>query len=404
MSMPRAVRHINEMRVLDVVFRHGRISRANIARELAMTRSTAGNIVAGLAGDGFVIEDDSEEDKAAGTGRPGTFVRLNPQHGLFIGADIGVGRIVVVALDFEANPVARQEVELSSGKTTAERAMAALAATLRRLLDKVAPAGPVRGLCLTVPGVIGRDGAVLRAPFLGWRNEPVLEMLHGLLPQIPILIAENDANAFAIGEAYRNRRADSATEVYIFLDAGVGGAIVNDGKLLRGQDGYAGEFGHMILGEEGFIKLATPYGSFESFIGREAILARHRYHGGSSQNFGGFLAAAKAGEAPALATLKDWTFYLGRGLALISSIFNPGRIVLGGPVAALFRLCEKDVLRNIRLNLLDDYPTPNVVLSEMGSEGPAIGGASILHRRMLSVDEELVFGSPAQRTGAVASG
>ncbi|WP_323687588.1 helix-turn-helix domain-containing protein [Rhizobium sp. AN88] len=57
MSMPRAVRHINEVRALDVVFRHGRISRANIAKELGMVRSTASSIVASLADEGLLIED-----------------------------------------------------------------------------------------------------------------------------------------------------------------------------------------------------------------------------------------------------------------------------------------------------------------------------------------------------------
>lgn len=397
MSMPRAVRHINEMRVLDTVFRHGRISRAGIARELGLTRSTAGSIVAALAAAGLVAEDGSGEDRGAGTGRPGTFVRLNPRHGLFLGADIGVGRIVIVALDFQANTVAMEEIDLPPEQTAAADAVATLARHVRKLVERLGPDYPLRGLCLTVPGVIDRAGHVLRAPLLGWHREPVLDRLSRLLPDLPVLIAENDANAFAVADTYRTWREETGTEIYVFLDAGVGGAVINDGRILRGQDGYAGEFGHIIMADQGFVRSATPYGSLESFIGRDAVLARFRHHGGSAAGFDAFLRAARAGEAAALATLNDWSFYLARGLALFASIFNPARIVLGGPVAALFSLCEAQVLEGLSRNLLDDHPLPAIVLSHLGPEGPALGGASILHRRMLSVDEELVFGGPSQR-------
>lgn len=402
MSMPSAVRHINEIRVLDVVFRHGRVSRANIARELDITRSTASSIVAGLADEGLLVEDNSEDDKSAGTGRPGTFVRLNPQHALFLGADIGVGRISVVALDFAGGIVVERHFPLEPGRYDAQSVLGQVAASVNSIVQPLAADYAVKGLCVTVPGVIDKGGMVLRAPFLGWRRVPILEDLTALLPEMPVILAENDANAFALADGYRKGHRADDTEIYIFLDAGVGGAIITAGQLLRGHDGYAGEFGHMILGDRGFVEVATLSGSFESFIGRDAILARFRHHGGTADDVASFLQKAAEGDLAAIAAMNDWSFYLGRGLAIISSIFNPSRIVLGGPVAGLFRYCEADILETIRRNLLDDHPVPQVSLSELGLEGPALGGASMLHRDMMSVDEGLVFrkgqaGSAASR-------
>ena len=60
MSMPRAVRHINEIRILDTLFRKGPMSRADLGRELGLMRSTAGNLVAGLAREGVIAEGESE--------------------------------------------------------------------------------------------------------------------------------------------------------------------------------------------------------------------------------------------------------------------------------------------------------------------------------------------------------
>lgn len=391
MSMPSAVRHINEVRVLDVVFRQGRVSRANIAKELGLTRSTASSIVAGLAEEGLLTEDNSEDDKSAGTGRPGTFVRLNASYGLFIGADIGVGRLNVTALDMEASVVAQSQSTFDMSDAAPEIIIQQLVKSVQAMTKDLAARYTIRGLCLTAPGVIDRNGTILRAPILGWRQEPILEKLQSLLPAIPLLAAENDANAFAIAEMYQSKEESVDTEIYIYLDAGVGGAIVTSGHLLHGQDGYAGELGHIILGDEGFVELATIPGSFESFIGRDAVLARYRFHGGSAVDVDEFANAARRKERAALSTLKDWSFYLGRGIATLTSIFNPTRIVLGGPVAMLYDFCREQVVQNVRQNLLDDHPIPEIRLSGLGLEGPAIGGASMLHRRVLSVDESLVY-------------
>lgn len=391
MSMPRAVRHINEMRVLDVILRNGRISRANIAKELGLTRSTASSIVASLADEGLLVEDNSEEDKGAGTGRPGTFVQLNAHRALFIGADIGVGRICIVALGLDAKPIAQEVFDFDVGANEPGDLIERVVAGVRAIQSRIGDVYTSRGLCVTVPGLIDKAGNVLRAPFLGWHNEPLLERLIKSLPEFPTVIAENDANAFAFADAFQDRKEPAATEIYLLLDSGVGGAIIKDGELLRGVDGYAGEFGHVIIGDGGFVQLATPAGSVESFIGLDAVLARHRQRGGSGNGFSDLYEAILRAEPAAMSTLRDWAFYLGRTVAMIGSIFNPSRIVLGGKVASLFPLCGNLLDEALAMNVLPDQPIPEIRLSPLEVEGPALGGALVLHRQMFSLDEELVF-------------
>lgn len=399
MSMPRAVRHINEIRALEVILRQGKVSRANIARQLGLTRSTASSIVAGLADEGLVIEDSLHEDKGAGTGRPGTFVRLNPKHGVFLGADIGVGRITIVALDFAGTIVTRRHFHFKPFKKDSDKIFGQLATCVNKVLRELEADYIPRGLCVIVPGVIDKSGVVLRAPFLGWRNAPILDRLAALLPAIPVIVAENDANAFAMADGYASHNPHNDTDVYLFLDAGIGGAVVASGQLLRGHDGYAGEFGHIILGEQGFVRLATPAGSFESFVGLEAVLARFGHYGGTAEDLEAFMTAARLRQKAAMKTIEDWSFYLGRALAMLCSVFNPSKIVLGGPLGQLFDLCSDEVTGFLRGNLLDDHPVPPVILSGLGLEGPALGGASMLHRQMFSVDENLVFRANLQGSG-----
>jgi len=379
------------MRVLDVILRNGRISRANIAKELGLTRSTASSIVAGLADEGLLVEDNSEEDKGAGTGRPGTFVQLNANRALFIGADIGIGRICIVAVGLDAKPIAQETFPFDLESSTPESLIDRVVNGVRILQSRIGENHTSRGLCVIVPGLIDKSGNVLRAPFLGWHNEPLLQRLCGKLPDFPTVIAENDANAFAFADAFLVKGEASGTEIYLFLDSGVGGAIIKDGQLLRGADGYAGEFGHVIIGDRGFVELATPAGSVESFIGLDAVMARYREYGGSATDFADLHAAVAEGQPAAMATLKDWAFYLARTVAMIGSVFNPSRIVLGGKVASLFPYCGQMLEEGLTANVLGDQPIPEIRLSEVGVEGPALGGALVLHRQMFSLDEELVF-------------
>lgn len=403
MSMPRAVRHINEIRALDAVFTLGPMSRATLARELGLTRSTAGAIVAGLVDEGLMVEGESDPGPAtvpasasvpARTGRPGTLVRLRPDHALFVGTDIGVGRISTVVIDLEARKIAEEHeafaLDEAPGRVV-ERAFAQAAAILRALGARQS----VRGIAVTVPGIVDKEGVVVRVPILGWSNVPVLPRLRETFPEVAHLAVENDANAFAMAELYRGGGGEAVRDAaYVFMDAGIGGAVVADGVLLRGHHGYAGEFGHLPLGGAGFSCAGVIPGSLEAYVGRGALLERHRFHGGSADTLEAMLARLAAGEPAALRTARDWCAELGRALAGLTALLDPQRIVLGGPVAAVSAYGPQVIAEALAAHVMPGQPVPQVRLSALGLDGAAIGGASILHRAMLSVDRALVYHAP----------
>ena len=404
MSMPHAVRHINKIRTLDALFRTGQMSRSDLARKLGVTRSTASSIVSDLVQERMVIEDEGEPvDRGVRTGRPGVYLRLRGAHSIFLGAEIGVGSLRVVAIDLAAKVVHQRTKLFDLERAIPEAVVSELVALIRAVIHRLPEPNALRGLNVTVPGLLDREGQIFRAPMLRWADVPLLPILRGLLPRISAIEAENDANAFAMAELYRARTSAPGEEIYMFLDAGVGGALMRHGQLLRGYDGFAGEVGHIFVGDEGFVAMGFLPGSLESFVGREAILARCTFHGGMVHSIEEFIAALSAESPSAIATVRDWSQYLGRGLATLTSVFNPARIVLGGPIAALFRFGEPDVMASMRRRLLPSQPLPAVELSPLGAEGPAIGAAAIMHRRMLSFDEDLVFNGVRGQLGSDAT-
>ena len=393
MSMPQAVRHINAIRAMEAIYRQGAISRASLARELGLTRSTIGNIVAEMVKDGSVIEVPGGDEAAqpVRTGRPGTLVRLRADHAAFIGADLGVGEMTVVAIDLEARTIATLHEAFSVTGLSPDRTIHRLFSLIRKMNNRVGSSHTLRGLCVTVPGVVDTAGTLVHLPMMGWRDVPLLPRLRAAFPDIPSLLVENDANAFAMAEHCRAASKLPSHMVHILMDAGVGGAFTVDGRLQRGFRGREGEIGHIPLGEKGFLDKTPLHGSLESYVGRDAILARHRFHGGRAKTLTELLERLAAGTEPANATLQDWALQLGRGLATVTALFDPGEIVLGGPVSVLFDYSSEAVRRSLERYLMPGRPSPQLRRSQLGADGTALGGAYLLHRRFMSLKNELVF-------------
>ncbi|ALN75496.1 ROK family transcriptional regulator [Aureimonas sp. AU20] len=392
MSMPKAVRHINEKRALAALAREGALSRADLARQLGLTRSTASSIAAGLIEAGMLREAASPDGgEAARIGRPGTRLALNGGYGTFVGVDLGIGHLHLVAMDFAGASLARHSEPLDPGALGPEGTMDRLLSRLGAFRRRLDPGAPLRGIGLAVPGIATPEGSVLRLPILGWTDWPAGAQLRRAFPDVGEIAVENDAKAFAFAEAALGGAALRGRTVHLLLDAGVGGAILQDGALQRGARGYAGEIGHMPVGERGFLEGAALPGSLESFVGREAILQRYRLEGGEP-TWPALLAALEADEPAARRTLSAWSHYLGRGLASITALLDPDEIVLAGPVCALFQRGEIEVREALAKHLLPGQPLPRLSASRLGPDGAALGGARLLQRRLLSVDEDFVLG------------
>lgn len=394
MSMPRAVRHINEVRILDALYRHGSTTRADLARELGLMRSTVGNLVTGLIEQGLLSEGSVVDPGWGGrAGRPGQLVQLNARTQAFIGADIGVGHLSVVAINLLGQVIHSHTVACPLAPGAVDSVLAPLSALIRDAVQSLPQDQIVQGLCVTVPGLVDDQGVVLRAPVLGWSNMAVLPRLASALDWKAPMTAENDANAFAAAELYGRDQSTSANALFVYLDAGVGGGMTSRGDLLRGARGRAGEIGHIHLGEQGFDPDTAMPGSFESYVARNAVLARWAWHGGpGSSHLEDFLGAVHEGQPAAVRTLDEWAWWMGRGLASLISVLDPGRVVLGGPVAALYDLARDKVDDAISRHLVAPPTSPRMEISGLGANACAIGGALLLHHAHLAVDETLIYG------------
>jgi predicted NBD/HSP70 family sugar kinase len=382
-SSPSRIRQNNIAAALQALFHHGQLSRADLAREMRLNRSSSGNIIAELLAHGLVRETENDSPRGsvyARAGRPGILLELNPEAACFLGAEIGVEHISTVQIDLAGN-IAGSRVEPFDGFSVGidEAIARAVEQAFRDLPDELRER--CAGFGLSSPSQMSGDGVVRVAPLLGWREVNPAERVRAVLPAgIPVM-AENDANAFAIGATYRMRSAPSGVMLCLVIESGVGGGIVIDGKLFRGGHGLAGEIGHLRTpGSDGL--------TVEQSIGLQSILGEYRaLTGRADVRLDDFLLDVRD-RAPGPVALADrWARVLAFALVQASRLIDPDRIVLGGGLAALYPLVEARVAAYIKAGQEETFPAPEITLAAEASAGSAFGAACMVHQLYLSHGE-----------------
>ena len=162
-----------------------------------------------------------------------------------IGADIG-GTTVKLGL-FEEDGTLLEKWEIPTvieGDGTA--VLRDIAAEIQKCREKHnIPTDGILGVGAGIPGPVTADGVVHRCVNLGWGVFDVRTALEETVG-LPVVVV-NDANAAAMGEAWKGGGRGSENVVFITLGTGVGGAVISDGRMVAGANGAAGEFGHMTI-------------------------------------------------------------------------------------------------------------------------------------------------------------
>lgn len=400
MATSTLLRTINETRVLNLLFERGPRSRAAIARDLQVTRSTASALVAGLVERGLVLETE-ETGEAERMGRPGFVVKLNGAARTYVGVDIAVSEVRLVALDLEANLVGSLTIPYTDPATPDY-----VVGLVRRGVDGLAAGHgfslqAIEGLGVAIPGLVERDGLIVFAPILNWRNVDIKAKIQQAFDTPLALHFDNDANACAVSEGYLGPRQPGnpgrvqggGTLAYLLMDSGVGLGILYQGQVFRGQEGVAGEIGHArffnaLANDDEFA--ATP--TFEDTVGREGFLklcARAKLRVASIRDF---VTLAQSGDDDAMAVFEQWARRLAVGIANLCVILNPDEIVLGGRTAELFAIDPKRVHDEATRHLRFMFRTPTLRASALGVLAASVGVACVMHRQGLA--------SPSGQEGA----
>lgn len=254
------------------------------------------------------------------------------------------------------------------------------------------PAAEVAGAGLGVPGPVDGETTVHRCVNLGWGVFNIRERMNELLPEIPNIAANNDANAAALGELWQGGGKGYQSAVLITLGTGVGGGVVLNGQIIPGRNGGAGEVGHMTVNiHETERCTCGKYGCLEQYASANGIVRLGRRMLEKSGEPSALRAMerftakeicdlAREGEDMAGKILDRWGSYMGRAMSYVSCAIDPDVYILGGGMSRAGSVVVDAVLRHYRGFAFHVSQGTGVVLAQLGNDAGIYGGARMILR------------------------
>jgi glucokinase len=303
-----------------------------------------------------------------------------------IGVDVGGTKIAALRVSADGTVSAR-----AKHRTPAADQVATLSA-IEEAVEEVRADGVV-GIGIGAAGLVdvGR-GMLLFSPNLSWRHVPLREHLESSFG-LPVTV-DNDATAGGWAESVLGAARGVANSLFVGVGTGIGGGIVQGGRLVRGAHGFAGEIGHLIVEPDGPPCGCGNRGCWEqvasgraiAWAGRADVAGRPdgaiaRLAGGDPARVTGELVtdAARQGDDAARAILAEVGRRLGEGIAGLVNVLDPEIVVLGGGAGE----ASDVLLEPMRAAYLaavegaDVRPDVPIVAASLGNDAGAIGAALV---------------------------
>lgn len=311
-----------------------------------------------------------------------------PRQPFTIGVDLGGTNLRIAAVSPEGRILEKisLDTEVTEGRERVVADMCAAVAEIERRLEQ----SRLVGIGIGVPGIINlANGMIRQSPNLpGWSDFPVRDDIERRLGTHVIL--ENDANAAALGEKWVGAGRNTSGLCMITVGTGIGGGLILNGRIWHGQDGMAGELGHMTIDPNGALCGCGNLGCIEAYasagaitrmamaairVGRSPGLARE------AESLGELTAEivyikAKQGDLVAREIFEMVGRSLGVGLANLINIFNLPLYVIGGGVARGWDAFAPSLMAEVRKRSLVFRSTaPRIEPSALGAEAGLLGAA-----------------------------
>ena len=366
------IRDINRQIVLNYVREREPISRAEIARETDLQRSTISAIVEALTAEGLV--EQVGEGESTGGRRP-TMLRLRTKEAIAVGVAITPSCTTVATSDLAGRIVEQEEFPTDPDL---DKTLGKVISLIKEL--SVRNGGTIEAVGVSLPGLVDPStGHAVYVPYFKWRDIPITQTISAAVG-LPVVI-DNDANAVALAELWFGRPevSDARDFILVLVAEGVGTGIIFDGQVYRGQRGAAGEFGHMVIGTQAPVPCSCGnLDCWEAFASEGAAVARYLKSAGEARReqfgFRELVDQSLRGDPNASAALVETAHYLGVGISNLVVGFSPESVVVGGEIVRAWPLVKDDLMETIEHSIRRGLTSAQIMPSTLG-EKPELRGA-----------------------------
>ncbi len=382
----------NSRLVLKTVYDQPLVSRADIARHTALSRTTVSDVVAGLLEDGLVHETGL--GPSAG-GKPPTLLAFVADARLLVCLDLGNSQLRGALVDMRGQ--IRHERTLPLNDRDGETVLG----QVYELIDGLAASTdrPILGIGIGTPGLIdARQGIVRSAVNMDWTDLPLRKLLQDRY-HLPAYVV-NDSHAAALAEYTFGSHDHAPNLVVIKIGRGISAGIVLNGQLLFGDGSGAGEIGHVRVMENGPLCRCGHQGCLETlvssraFVNRAKAIAQHN----PASRLNDLVAspdqittpivyqAFVAGEAELATLVAEAGHYLGVALANLVGALNVQTVQIAGTLAQFGEALLVPARSAMQERCLDSLgQETHVELASLGADIVILGAAALVLSNELGI-------------------
>lgn len=313
-----------------------------------------------------------------------------------IGIDVGGTSVKIGLLSYEGQIMEKWEIPTNTennGAVISDDVWRSISDKLKKLNIGVES---IMGIGVGAPGFIDGDtGFIYEAVNIGWKNYAFADDLKSR-SGLPVFV-ENDANIAAVGENWLGAGKNAKNMIAITLGTGVGGGIIVNGEILSGENGMAGEIGHITIDPDGYQCNCGKKGCLETIVSatgivRQAMEKIEKNEQGmllsQYEKYGKVTAKdvfefAEKGDAASKEIVRNTADILGSFIANMGVIVNPKKVLIGGGVSQ----AGKQFLTQIE-EAFQKHALPRVLeacqlgIAELGNDAGIIGGAFHVKQKM----------------------
>ena len=389
-----------EKEMIDLFLKNGEITKAVIIDSLAFSRSKINIGIAALQKKGYIRSIGAGDYTG---GRRSIKFGINGDFGLVAGVDIGATSIDIAIADIAGKTYGRlsEVINVRNGPIIIlERAC--------RLIDQILndfslAKNRLLGIGIGVPGPVDfENGMVVSPPIMpGWDGFPIIQTVQMDFPNARVVV-DNDVNVMALGEKFGGAAREMQNLIFVKIGTGIGSGIICNGVIYRGNNGCAGDIGHISVRKDGKMCHCGNAGCLEAMAsgpaiaelgekaaleGKSSILLKYWQTNGEKLRAEDVGYAASEGDAVSIEIIRSCGQMIGEVLAGLVSFFNPGMIVIGGGVSNIGNLLLSSIRQVVlRRSLPLATRDLRIVFSAKGLDAGVTGAMALAIEHIFCVE------------------
>lgn len=395
-------KHLQKIKILQSLYFQGAKTNTDICEEFNISSPTSIRLLNQLIDEGWVKKDG--QGKSAGGRKPDLY-KLQERLFYVLGIQLERYSIRIAIFDNYNNKVAEFEetpFQIEKEASIVEHLYTTATAVIEK--SRIDPE-KLLGIGVSMPGLVSSEEGKNFTYFLKEEESESLEAVLNRKFQKPVFIL-NDAKSACLAEATFGMAKNKKNVLVISMDWGIGLGIIVNGKVYQGSSGFAGEFGHIPLIEDGLLCNCGKRGCLETVASGMAVarLAKEGIKAGENsvlrklsakelQNIQPetIIEAANKGDQFAINILSKVGIPLGKGIAILIQLFNSEMVIIEGKFSEAKQFLTTPIQQSINTYCMPQLrEKTQVTLSSLGEDSVLLGSVATVMDNIFKKQIKLV--------------